>query len=157
MREISLREPLEEDFVLFHGLQSDLDAVRMAAFGTLSLTPEALAERWRNNVATGKASVQKTVLVDGHPVGFAASFRHDDKLEVTYWIDRGFWGMGIATAALSELLKLSTERPIYACAAKDNAGSRRVLEKCGFAVCGEGRDFSNVRGKEIDVVFFSLP
>ena len=30
------------------------------------------------------------------------------------------------------------ERPVYARAAKDNAASLRVLEKCGFTITGEG-------------------
>jgi RimJ/RimL family protein N-acetyltransferase len=34
--------------------------------------------------------------------------------------------------------------------AKDNLASRRVLEKCGFTVCGEGRGYANARGMEIE-------
>jgi RimJ/RimL family protein N-acetyltransferase len=42
------------------------------------------------------------------------------------------------------------ERPLYAGAAKDNIASLRVLQKCGFTLCGEGREFSNARGMEIE-------
>jgi RimJ/RimL family protein N-acetyltransferase len=41
-------------------------------------------------------------------------------------------------------------RPIYARVARDNFGSRRVLEKCGFKIIGESKGFANARGEEIE-------
>jgi RimJ/RimL family protein N-acetyltransferase len=41
-------------------------------------------------------------------------------------------------------------RPIYARAAKDNIGSLRVLEKCGFTIIGEDNSFANARGREVE-------
>jgi RimJ/RimL family protein N-acetyltransferase len=38
---------------------------------------------------------------------------------------------------LSAFLKLVLQRPLYAFVAKHNVGSRRVLEKCGFALEAE--------------------
>jgi len=76
--------------------------------------------------------------------------------EVTYWIDRAYWGRGIATAALRALLAAAPERPLYARAAADNAGSLRVLEKCGFRVSGHDRGYANARGAEIDEVVLTL-
>ena len=52
--------------------------------------------------------------------------------DVGYWLGREFWGRGIATAALQLFLLEVRTRPLYGRAAKDNAGSIRVLEKCGF-------------------------
>ena len=70
------------------------------------------------------------------------SFIMEGKREVGYWIGREFWGKGIATQALSELLRCIEMRPLYGHVAKHNIGSRRVLEKCGFAFFGEdGNDF----------------
>ena len=34
--------------------------------------------------------------------------------------------------------------------AKDNIGSNRVLEKCGFKIIGEVKGFANGRGKETE-------
>jgi RimJ/RimL family protein N-acetyltransferase len=48
-------------------------------------------------------------------------------------------------------------RPLYASAAADNAGSIRVLEKCGFRRTGEVRALAKARGAEITEVFFELP
>jgi RimJ/RimL family protein N-acetyltransferase len=41
-------------------------------------------------------------------------------------------GLGVATAALASFLTLLLERPLCAHVAEHNAGSVRVLEKCGF-------------------------
>jgi RimJ/RimL family protein N-acetyltransferase len=56
---------------------------------------------------------------------------------VGYWIGRDFWGKGIATQALSLFLTEKKTRPLYAHVVKENIGSRRVLEKCGFSLSGE--------------------
>jgi RimJ/RimL family protein N-acetyltransferase len=69
---------------------------------------------------------------------------------VGYWLGREFWGKGIATRALEEFLQEIKTRPLYAHVAKHNIGSRRVLEKCGFAVSGEDRFFSTFFGQNIE-------
>jgi RimJ/RimL family protein N-acetyltransferase len=76
--------------------------------------------------------------------------------EVTYWIDRAYWGQGIATQALRALLAEVPERPLYARAASDNAGSLRVLEKCGFRVVAAARGYATARGAEIDETVLML-
>jgi RimJ/RimL family protein N-acetyltransferase len=58
---------------------------------------------------------------------------------------------------LKELLARHNKiRPIYARVAKDNLGSRRVLEKCGFTVIGESKGFANARGQEIEELLLEL-
>ena len=47
-------------------------------------------------------------------------------------------------------------RPLYARAAKDNIGSRRVLEKCGFVVIGEDKGYAHARGMETEEVVLRL-
>ena len=59
---------------------------------------------------------------------------------------------GVATRALSAFLDDLQVRPLYARAAKDNIGSLRVLEKCGFARIGEDKGFSKPRGVEVEEV-----
>ena len=86
--------------------------------------------------------------------GSVASFIDQDfgKREVTYWIGREYWRKGIATKALSKFLSELKVSPIYARASKDNAGSIRVLEKCGFKITGHRKGFANARGKEIEEI-----
>ncbi len=100
--------------------------------------------------------IVKTIVWKGRVAGTVGSFLSDGKPQVTYWIGREFWGNGIATQALTELLRIVTSRPLYASAASDNAASIRVLEKCGFVMRGSARAFAETRGAEIDEVFFEL-
>ncbi len=65
--------------------------------------------------------------------------------------------MGIATWALKEFLVQKNQiRPIYARVAKDNLGSRRVLEKCGFKIIGESKGFANARNEEIEELILMI-
>ena len=64
--------------------------------------------------------------------GNIVSWNSDGKREIGYWIDRAWWGRGVATRALSAFLHLEQTRPLYAGVAKHNAASLRVLQKCGF-------------------------
>jgi RimJ/RimL family protein N-acetyltransferase len=97
-----------------------------------------------------KNNTNKTILYNGEVAGHVASFIMFGDLEVTYWLDRAYWGKGLATQALSEFLAtVQQKRPIYGRAAKDNFGSIRVLEKCGFKYIGEDKGYANARGEEI--------
>jgi RimJ/RimL family protein N-acetyltransferase len=60
----------------------------------------------------------------------------DGQDAVGYWIAREHWGRGIATRALGLLLEEVAIRPLHARAARTNAASIRVLERCGFRVTG---------------------
>jgi RimJ/RimL family protein N-acetyltransferase len=80
--------------------------------------------------------VKKTILLDGRVVGNVVSFEHSGEREVGYWIGREHWGRGVATRALRMFLAHDGTRPLYARVAGHNVASIRVLEKCGFEVCG---------------------
>jgi RimJ/RimL family protein N-acetyltransferase len=152
---IELRDLVDEDIPIFFANHRDPEAARMAAFGTKDQDASALAARWRKYRADGSMT-HKTIVVDGEVAGSIATFPLEGKAQVTYWIGRSHWGRGIATEALSRFLELVTTRPLYASAAKDNVGSLRVLQKCGFVVVGSERAFASARGEEIDEVFLEL-
>ena len=67
------------------------------------------------------------------------------KPQVTYWLGKQYWGQGIASRALAEFVRDLKTRPLYASAAADNAASIRVLQKCGFTICGSAKARSPVR------------
>ena len=81
-------------------------------------------------------ATNRVITLDGRLVGSIASFVIDGDAEVTYWIDRSFWGQGIASRALALLLESVHVRPLFARAASDNAGSLKVLQRAGFAITG---------------------
>ena len=79
-----------------------------------------------------------------------------DEREVSYWLGKESLGRGIAIQALSLYLEIIILRPLYARVAKDNLGSVRVLEKCGFGSIGTDKGFANARGKEIEEVIMII-
>jgi RimJ/RimL family protein N-acetyltransferase len=155
--DLLLRDVVDDDLPLFFEFQLDPDANRMAAFTARDPTNrEAFMAHWKKILAD-PTTTNRTIVCDGQVVGSVASYLDAGKPEVTYWIGRAHWGKGIATRALETFLtKTDTRRPIYARVAKDNLGSRRVLEKCGFQVTGEDRGFANARGHEIDELILEL-
>ena len=156
MSTITLREVLPSDLPIFFEYNRDPVAVRMAAF--TSKDPDdrsAFDAHWARIMARDDV-LNRAIEVDGRVAGSVASFVMEGETEVTYWLGREYWGRGIATAALDEFLKLQTIRPIYARAAKDNIGSLRVLQKCGFAIIGEDRGYANGRGEEIEEYVLAL-
>jgi len=76
----------------------------------------------------------RAVLVGEAFVGYISCFRVDGQDHVGYWIDRAYWGMGIASRALHLLLREVGKRPLVAVAATSNGASLRLLQKCGFVV-----------------------
>lgn len=145
----------EDDLPVFFELQLHPEGRHMAAFTRASEDREAFVERWEKILASG-ATVTKALVVDGRMVGMIGGFERDGIPEVTYWIGREHWGRGIATRGLSRFLELFPKRPLYARAVRDNAGSIRVLEKCGFVLCGEDRGFAEARGEEVEEVVYRL-
>jgi len=156
-QDLFLRDVVEDDLSLFFDFQLDPDANYMAAFTAKDPTDrEAFTAHWKK-ILVLPTSINKTIVCDGQVVGSVASYEESGKPEVTYWIGRAHWGKGIATRALTTFLaQVNTSRPIYARVAKDNLGSRRVLEKCGFQVIGETKGFANARGEEIEELVLEL-
>ena len=153
---VSLRPLEDRDLDTIYRQVTDPESVRMAAFTAEDQTDRpAFLERMSRVRADASAS-NRIIEVDGVIAGTIASFRIDDQLEVTYWIDRTQWGKGIASAALQILLAETSERPLYARAASDNVGSLRVLEKAGFRRVGVNRDFAPGRGEEIEETILRL-
>ncbi|GGU19218.1 GNAT family N-acetyltransferase [Streptomyces coeruleorubidus] len=146
---VELRQVHDSDLPVFFRQMNDPEALHMAAF-----TPEEPADRDAFDAHWAKIrssdAVVRTVLADGDVVGSAAVYGVPGEREVTYWVDRAYWGKGIATAALRALVTEVPERPLYARAASDNAGSLRVLEKCGFRVVATASGYANARGAEIE-------
>lgn len=128
--EVRLRSVEPDDLPLFYEQQLDADAARMAAFP--SRDRAAFDAHWATNILGNAEAVKQTILVDGQVAGNIGSWPQDGIRLVGYWIGKEYWGKGVATRALSAFLHLVTERPLHAHVAKHNAGSIRVLEKCGF-------------------------
>lgn len=157
IREVLLRDVLEEDLPIFFAQQLDPDARMMAAFTTRDPDDwQAFVTHWHRILADPSGAI-RTIVVDGKVAGSVSSYQEAGRLEVTYWLGRDYWGQGLATRAMTEFLAhVDPARPIHARAAKDNAGSLRVLEKCGVRIIGKDRGFANARGKEVEEFLLQL-
>ena len=155
--ELLLRNVVNDDLPIFFENQLDPEANYMAAFTAKDPSnQEAFMEHW-HRILTDKTAIVQTIIFNGHVAGSVSSYEDEGKPEVTYWLGRDYWGKGIATWALREFLTHRNQtRPIYARVAKDNLGSRRVLEKCGFRTIGESKGFANARGQEIEELLLKL-
>ena len=139
MTEITLREVTPDDLPIFYEHQRDPEGYQMAAYPSKEWEP--FMAHW-TKILANPTNVIRTVLVDGQVAGNILSFMMDGEREIGYWIGKEFWGKGFATAALSQFLDVVTERPLCAHVVRHNAGSRRVLEKCGFTLRREaGEEF----------------
>ncbi len=151
-----LRDVTDADLPTLFEFQRDPVASRMAAFVSKDPSDRAAFDAHWKKLRNDPAIVLRAIVEDGRLAGSVARWDLAGKPQVTYWIGREFWGRGIATRALAAFLEIVTVRPLYASAASDNAGSLRVLEKCGFRRTGEESAFAPGRGAEIVEVFLEL-
>lgn len=154
--QIKLRRTEKSDLELLFEFQIDEEAIYLAAFTPKDPTDkEAYFEKF-TKILNDPTINNQTILVDETIVGSIAKFEMEGDAEVTYWIDRNFWGKGIATTALKNFLTIENTRPIFGRVAFDNLGSQKVLEKCGFVKIGTDKGFANARQTEIKEFIYKL-
>jgi RimJ/RimL family protein N-acetyltransferase len=142
-----LRDVVESDLDAFYEHQREPEANEMAVFPARDRA--AFDAHWQRVFANDSA-ITKTIVSDGEVAGNIGSWEQDGQRFVGYWIGRDFWGKGVATRALREFVAEVTERPLHAWVAAGNAGSIRVLEKCGFVQIA-------TRTADVEELLFELP
>ena len=156
-RRVSLRAAREDDLPTLFEIQLDARAQHLAAFTDATAGDrDAYLAKFRRILAD-TAIVSRVVEVDGVVVGSAAVFPIEGDTEVTYWIQRDWWGRGVASAALAALLAEVPARPLQARVAEDNLGSLRVLERNGFVRVGSEDSFAPARDATITELILELP
>jgi RimJ/RimL family protein N-acetyltransferase len=134
---VSIRPVDDADLAAFYDHQADPVANRLAAFP--ARTREEFLAHWAR-IRADPTVVHRTVVVDGRVAGSVSSWAEESgRRLVGYWLGREFWGRGVATAGLGLFLAELPWRPVYAHVAAHNAGSIRVLEKCGFTPVAPGQ------------------
>ncbi|TSD63520.1 GNAT family N-acetyltransferase [Inquilinus sp. KBS0705] len=154
--QITLTKTEEDDLNTLFQFQLDEEANYLAAFTAKDPTDKAAYLAKYSPFLSDSTINNRTIRANGEIVGSIAKFVMHGDAGLTYWIDRKFWGQGIATAALSDFLKIEQARPIYAGVAFDNYGSQRVLEKCGFVKVGTDEGFANARHAVIEEYIYKL-
>jgi RimJ/RimL family protein N-acetyltransferase len=153
---VTLRVTRDGDLDALFSIEQDPAAVRMAAFTPPDPTDRAAFDARRRRIMGDPRTDTRTIRADGTIVGSVGRWFEGDVAEITYWIDRAFWGQGIATRAMRLYLDVLHERPVRARVAADNAGSIAVLEKLGFHRIGAERGFANARDTDIDELIYRL-
>ena len=162
MNSFELRRAKPEDAPAIHALRSRPESRRHQPLrpSSVDAIERALAERGSAPlVPTQSGKIQWTILVDGEPAGWvsvAVTSREHHIANLGYTLDPRYHGRGVTSAAVREVIpivfdpsRLAIER-LEAVAAVDNSASRRVLEKCGFALEGIARGYLIISGKRID-------
>jgi RimJ/RimL family protein N-acetyltransferase len=127
--DVRLRAVDDSDLDTLFQQQADPEAVEMAVFPARDR--ERFDAHWAK-IRGDDTVVARTVLADGVVAGWIGSWHDGEQQLLGYWIGREHWGHGIATRALTLILGEVPARPMYAHVAENNAGSIRVLQKCGF-------------------------
>ncbi len=135
--QILLREVADDDLPILFEHQRDPAGVDMA--NVPSRERDAFMGHWAR-IRVQPTAVLRTIELDGQVAGNLVSWQSDEERLVGYWIGREHWGKGVATAALTRFLEVVDERPLHAFVARNNVGSIRVLEKCGFVRIGEDEE-----------------
>jgi [ribosomal protein S5]-alanine N-acetyltransferase len=154
--EIILRKTEVADLAFFFVFQLDNEANYLAAFTLKDPTDKTAYLQKYTKLLNDRTINMQTIIVDNSIAGSIAKFEMEGEAEVTYWIDKKFWGKGIATKALKELLKRENRRPVFGRVAFDNFGSQKVLEKCNFVKIGTDKGFANARQAEIEEFIYKL-
>lgn len=147
-------EPIDLE-TLFQ-FQLDHEANYLAAFTAKDPNDKAFyIERYTRFLSDPTINM-RTIKLNEVIVGSISKFVIEGDAEITYWIDRKYWGEGIATAALRKFLQMEKIRPLHARVAFDNWGSQKVLEKCSFVRIGKDAGFANARQAEIEEYIYLL-
>lgn len=155
-KEITLRKTDIADLEHFFIFQLDQEANYLAAFTAKDPTDKIAYLEKYGKFLHDKTINMQTIMVDGAIAGSIAKFEMEGEAGITYWIDKKFWGQGVATTALQIFLNTEKTRPILGMVAFDNFGSQKVLEKCGFLKIGTDRGFANARQMEIEEFIYQL-
>jgi RimJ/RimL family protein N-acetyltransferase len=148
-----LRDVVEGDLDAFFEHQLDPEATRMALFPARDR--EAFEAHWRRLLADDTVT-KKTIVFGGEVAGNIGCWPQDYRRLVGYWLGRAFWGKGLATMALAELVDEVKARPLHAWVVRSNVASIRVLEKCGFVVAGSRTEHDEKLGEPVEELLLEL-
>jgi len=153
---LHLRKMIDSDLDVLFEYERDPEAVNMAAFTAKDPNDRIAYDKHWEKIRNTESVIIRTIIDDDTVVGSIIKWENQDKSEVSYWVGKEFWGRGIATWALLQMIDMLAARPLFARVAKDNVGSIRVLTKCGFVIAGLERGFANARAEEIDEYLMTL-
>ena len=154
LNSVSLRLIEKSDLLTLFQHQREPEGNAMAAFPPRER--DAFEAHWEKILSDEDIDV-RAILEKGEVAGNVLSWTSDGRRFVGYWLGKDFWGRGIATKALIQFLDIATSRPLYAHVSKSNAGSIRVLQKCGFKKSRKTADNKLDVADQLEEFVYALP
>jgi RimJ/RimL family protein N-acetyltransferase len=154
--DVTIRPVTDDDLEQLFQLESEVAGSDMIAF--LPREPgdrEAFDAHWARirGIPENRFWI---IEVDGRFAGYGLSFLMNGERQVGYWIPQALWGQGIASAALTAMLRELPERPLWGSTVGDNHGSQRVLQNGGFVYDHSERTHAPRRGVEVEERVYRL-
>ncbi|MEM8584435.1 MAG: GNAT family protein [Bacteroidota bacterium] len=126
--------------------------------------PYSIEDAKRYFQTFSEACIIRAICIDDVFVGsvglHAKQDVHRHEMELGYWLGEPYWGNGIVSWAIPEILPLGFARPdvvrIYAEVMAHNPASARVLEKCGFKFEGRLELGFFKKGEYVDSLRYAL-
>lgn len=117
-----------------------------------------------NIVGLPSSSTHFAIVYNGECIGDIHISLQDDirryNGELGYWLAEPFWGKGFMTEVVKTIIRYGFEElnliRIYAKVFSTNAGSIKVLEKCGFVQEGYFKKAIIKEGKILDQVLYAI-
>ncbi|WP_020527257.1 GNAT family N-acetyltransferase [Flexithrix dorotheae] len=122
------------------------------------------AKTWINLANSKSSTSDFAIVVNGDAVGGIGFIPGEDvyrgNMEIGFWIGEAYWGKGIMTMAVNEMVKWLFDsfqiNRIFASVFAFNKGSMRVLEKAGFVLEGKFKKALIKDNQIIDEYIFSI-
>lgn len=138
--EFSLRPWAKTDLQSLVQVANDWDIARYMTDGFPHPYTEAHGLRFLAFAMEASPRIMRAIVVNGAAVGGIGIHPQDDIMrynaELGYWLAKAYWGRGIATRAVCDLVAVAFRQTallrIYARPFGSNLPSQRVLEKAGF-------------------------
>lgn len=153
---ITLTRTTKDDLDKLFEFQLDKEANYLAAFTSKDPNDKTAYIDKYAKFLTAPTINMRTIKMNNEIIGSISKFVMEGDNEITYWIDKKYWGKSVATIALQNFLTIENTRPIFGRVAFDNYGSQKVLEKCGFVKIGTDKGFANARQLEIEEFIYKL-
>ncbi len=111
---ITLTKTEKDDLDAFFQFQLDKEANYLAAFTSKDPNDKVAYIEKYTKFLTDLTINMRTIKVGNEIAGSISKFIMEGDAEITYWIDKNFWGKGVASTALKKFLTIENTRPIFA-------------------------------------------
>ncbi|UTW59822.1 GNAT family N-acetyltransferase [Kordiimonas sp. SCSIO 12603] len=148
------------DIEWVYSLNEDPEALLMAGIAGEVIDKASFVKAMQDDLADPQSNTYMFLIrKNGERAGYIdLSPAQGGKVALGYWIDRKFWGQGIAGRAVAMLLQAQPDvmrrQPLFARVLDGNEASIRILEKLGFETIGRNSYYSGPHKGNVQQTIF---